>query len=250
MEPGDLRDIYVDGRGNELIAVRAGAVVHGIGLTPRSRSKSTDPETIKGQAREVLRDMTSAVSVVGGSLDNVGRVTGYMRSAGKDRELVYECWEEVFADANDRPAFKVLDADLPDGTLIRLDFLAVLDQCRTRFDIPGVDARDPTVRIGSWVFTSRLHGTSPATGKTVKGLRDQAIQALENGLRLVQLAGGSPADVTQINAFGRDLGYVPELRAVIDEKFPDVQSRPEVHNLVTFVRPELEVMLELTACLR
>jgi enamine deaminase RidA (YjgF/YER057c/UK114 family) len=170
-----------------------------------------------------------------------------MRSAGSQRESVYEVWEATFPDPADKPAFKVVEAPLPEGVHFRLDFLALLGRRRTRIDIPGVDARDPTVRIGPWLFTSRLHGTSPETGQTVDGLRAQAKQALANGISLVELSGGSRADVTEICGFGRDLSYVDELRGAIDAEFAARDVKPGFHPIVTFIRPELELMVEVTA---
>ena len=182
----------------------------------------------------------------GGSFANLARVTGYVADAGEQREAVYDVWDVAFPRADDKPAFKILDAALPDGVLFRLDVLALLGHTRKRIDIEGVDARDPTVRIGNWVLTSRLHGTSE-TGEIVPGLEAQARQALANGIRLVELAGGAKGDITQVCGFGRDLGYVDTLQRAIDEAFAGEDRKPAFQPITTFVRPVLEVMVEVTA---
>jgi enamine deaminase RidA (YjgF/YER057c/UK114 family) len=192
--------------------------------------------------------MQALLSAHGGSIDNLARVTGYVNDAGTEREAVYDAWDVLFPRTDAKPAFKILDAALPEGTLFRLDFLARLGHTRTRIDIDNVDARDPCVRIGDWLLTSRLHGTSPETGETVPGgLEPEARQALANGLRLVELAGGTKADVTQICGFGVDLSYVDTLRRIVDETFAGQACQPSFQAVQTFVRPVLAVMVEVTA---
>jgi 2-iminobutanoate/2-iminopropanoate deaminase len=243
-----LRQIYLPS-GNSAVGIQADDLVYVAGLTSSSRSHEVTLDGVRGQTREAIAYMQSLLATAGGSPANLARVTGYVRDASEQREAVYDVWDLVFPDAADKPAFKILDAPLPEGVLVSFDFLALLGHTRRRVDIPGVDARDPTVRIGSWVLTSRLHGTAPQTGQTVEGLDAQARQALLNGIRLVELAGGSRADVTEICGFGRDLSYVATLRRVIEQEFAGGAHQPSFQPLTTFVRPVLEVMVELTACL-
>ena len=79
----------------------------------------------------------------------------------------------------------------------------------------------------------------------VEGAEAQARQAMRDGIRLVELAGGSRDDGTQVLGFGRDLSYEPTLRSVLAAEFGDKQ--PAYHGITTFVRPVLEVMVEVTA---
>lgn len=244
-----FRDLYAPSPArNRLQGLVLDGLVYGTGIEAATPAASRGTAEIRRQTAEAIDEMQRVLLEAGGSLDNLGRVVAFMRSPGTEREALYDVWEQRFPDAADKPAFKVLDADLPEGTLLRLDFVALLGHRRTRFDIPGVDARDPTVRIGNFVFTSRLHGTSPETGKTVGGLSAQAKQAVANGIRLVELAGGARGNVSQITAFGRDLAYLPELRRTIAEQFAGVEM-PAVQPVVTFIRDELEVMVEFAAVL-
>ena len=247
MENGsNLVHIYPDrpGAAGTALGIRAGDVFYAAGL--EAPSADTGLDGIREQAHGVLRQLEALLGQHGGSFANLARVTGYVADAGEQREAVYDVWDVAFPRADDKPAFKILDAALPDGVLFRLDVLALLGHTRKRIDIEGVDARDPTVRIGNWVLTSRLHGTSE-TGEIVPGLEAQARQALANGIRLVELAGGSKRDITQVCGFGRDLGYVDTLQRAIDEAFAGEGRKPAFQPITTFVRPVLEVMVEVTA---
>ncbi|HEY7269533.1 MAG TPA: RidA family protein, partial [Dehalococcoidia bacterium] len=165
-------------------------------------------------------------------------------------DMVDQVWMDVFPDPNDKPAFKVLVADLPPGQLVRIDCVALLGERRQRIDIPNVSAHDPTVKIGNWVFTSRCHGNDQATGKIVEGgLEAQARQTFENLATLVKLAGGSEANITQITTFGREPAYMPVAKKVFEERFPDPARRPRLNQTVNFVSSAMEVAIEMAAVL-
>jgi enamine deaminase RidA (YjgF/YER057c/UK114 family) len=198
-------------------------------------------------SEEAFRKLERNLEMLGGTAANVGRVTAYIEDPGTHREVLYGPWTRWFPREDDRPAFKVLDATPPNGAVIGLDAVICLGQTRTRFDISNVDARDPTVRIGDWVFTSRLHGTTPRDGSIVEGLAERCQQAIANGIDLVQRAGGSAEDVVQVCGFGNNLDYVAELSHAIDAAFS--ARKPSVHVGTTYVRPQVEVMAEFTACI-
>jgi enamine deaminase RidA (YjgF/YER057c/UK114 family) len=240
----DLRSLYLPGT-NLPSGLRAGDLVYLSAIAPKSKEAVATTDGIHRQTAEALECMKNALADAGASLANLARVNAYMSDAGAHREAVYDVWDEWFPDAADKPAFKILDASMPEGMLVRFDLLALAGHTRRRIDIDNVDARDPAVRIGPWLLTSRLHGTSPETGGTVEGLEAQARQTVANGIRLVELAGGSKTDVTQIVGFGRDLSYEPALKAAIAEAFGT--HIPAYHGVTTFVRPVLEVMAEVTA---
>src|SRR5690242_13732733 len=158
--------------------------------------------------------MRSVMEEAGGTLDNVARVTAYVPQAA-DREAVYGPWDALFPDAADRPAFKVLVAPLPDQVSVRLDMLALLGGRRRRMDLPGVPARDPTVQIGNWTLTSRVHGTDPATGAVATGgIEAEARQALSN---IQQLTRG--AEIQQLLGFVRDPSIAAQVPAPVVVNF-------------------------------
>ena len=216
---------------------------------------AADPATgecsgdVKEQTAKALQHMKDLIERAGGSLDNVARGVGYCTKA-EDRTPVDEVWMEMFPDSNDKPAMKVLLAELPPGQLVRIDALALLGGRRTRIDIPNVSAHDPTVKIGNWVFSSRCHGNDQATGQIVEGgLPAEAKQTLENLATLIKLAGGSEANIVQITTFGREPEYLAVARKAFEERFPDPAKRPALNQVVNFVSPRMQVAMEMLAVL-
>ena len=230
-------------------AVRVNDMVYAAGLS------GTDPVTgepqgdLKRQIATALQHMRRLVEKAGGSIDNVGRAVGFCTRV-EDRDMVDQVWMDVFPDPNDKPAFKVLVADLPPGQLVRIDCVALLGERRTRIDIPNVHAHDPTVRIGNWLLTSRCHGNDQATGKIVEGgLEAQARQTFTNLATLVKLAGGSQSNVTQITTFAREADYKPVAKKIFEEFFPDPSKRPQLNQTVNFVSPSMAMAAEMVAVL-
>src|SRR4051794_34210594 len=178
-------------------------MIYASALTGADPATGQAPGELVAQMEQALRNMQALVERGGGSLDNVGRVTGIVNRP-EERDAIYDPWDALFPDPADRPAFKVLQAPLPPGSLVQLSMLALVGGRRQRIDIPGVPARDPTVKIGNWVFSSRLHGTDPATSTTPDDGDAQAEHAYSNVQRLVELAGGTLSNITQITAFVRD----------------------------------------------
>jgi enamine deaminase RidA (YjgF/YER057c/UK114 family) len=204
-------------------------------------------DDLGAQMTMALVHVKTLVEKAGGTLDNVGRCVGYVTNV-QARRPVYEPWDELFPDPADRPAFKALVTTLPPGHLVHLDALALLGERRTRIDIPNVPARDPSVRIGNWFFTSRCHGHDPATGKIVDGgLAAETLQILNNIVQLTELAGGHESDITQVTMFGRDDSYFEGAKHVFQERFPDAVTRPTLHQIVTFVTLTFQISIEGTA---
>ena len=246
----DLRrvfDVYPsDRRATVPLGIRVNDTVYAsvAGVDPVSGDPGGD---VRGQMSVALDRLDALLGRAGCGLDNVARATVFVTSA-EDREPAYEPWEALFPDAQDRPAFKALTADLPAGRLVRLDAVALAGERRTRIDIPNVRARDPSVRIGNWFFTSRCHGHDPATGEVVAGgVEAETAQTLDNLATLVGLAGGAPASIVQLTMFGREAGYIPVARRVFEERFPDPAERPQLHQLVNFISGRFEVAIEMVA---
>src|SRR5688572_11877262 len=161
------------------------------------------------QMKLALEHMQTLIEGAGANIDNIARGTAYVTSLA-DREAVDGPWVELFNDAPDRPAFKVMVTDkLPPGQLVRLDVLALAGQKRQRLDLPNISAHDPTIKIGNWVFSSRLHGADPATGRMVEGgVPEQAGQLYKNMVQLLEQAGATKDNVVQVNTFGVDESYM------------------------------------------
>ncbi|HVB05645.1 MAG TPA: RidA family protein [Acidimicrobiales bacterium] len=213
-----------------------------------------DPETgepvggLEEQVAAAYQKMAFLMESAGGSLDNVGRAVAYVTDIEHREPVNGQWWEAVFPDPADRPAYKVILAELPPGELVRLDFVGVLNARRTRFDLPGIPARDPTVRIGEMIFSSRCHGIDGATGELAPGgLVPEAARTFQTLRELAVAAGGSPHDIVQLNAFGKTADYIAPARAEFARAFADIDPKPAFNPLVNFITPRFEISVEMIA---
>jgi 2-iminobutanoate/2-iminopropanoate deaminase len=227
--------------------VRIGDIVYSARLTGLDPTSGLAADDVERQMEQALRNMTGLVEKAGASLDSVGRVTFFVGRL-EDREPVYGPWDRLFPDPQDRPAAKALVADLPPGEMVRLHMVALAGARRQRIDIPGVPARDPTVKLGHLLFTSRVHGTDPSTGKASEGFEPQAERAFRNILTLAELAGGSAASVRQITVFLANPAYAQPARQHFERTFP-ANGRPSLHVMEAFIPPHLDIMVEMTGVL-
>jgi enamine deaminase RidA (YjgF/YER057c/UK114 family) len=225
--------------GRQVMALRLGADPDDAGI----------PADLESQARSVFRTMKELVEQSGGGLENIAKATAYVTSEAHREPVNGRCWEELFPNPMDKPAYKVLLSPLPAGRLVELDVLAVLGATRRRIDLPGVPARDPTVEIGGMVFTSRIHPTLPfAEGEIARGgIKEQALQAFTNALGLLALAGGKPRDAVQFTSFGRTPDHAGPTREALAELFPEKAGRPPLHTHPNFIPAKFDVMVEMAA---
>lgn len=246
----NLSEVYpAEPRATVPYGVRVNDMVYATALSGADPVSGKPAGDVKRQTATALAHMQTLVERAGGSIDNVGRAVGFCTKA-EDRQLVDDVWMEVFPDPNDKPAFKVLLAELPEGHLVRIDALALLGERRRRIDIPNVVAHDPTVKIGNWVFSSRCHGNDRTTGQIVDGgLEAESRQTLDNLMTLINLAGGSAANIIQVTTFAREPDYIPVARRVFEERFPDPAKRPALNQVVNFVSPRMQVAMEMVAVL-
>lgn len=206
------------------VGIRFGDVIYAANITANS-------------VADALATVCAVLDEAGAGVDGLARATAYVRTPA-EREPVYGPWDALFPDPLDRPALKVLLAPVPDGCAVRLDVLALAGGRRERRDIPGVPARDPTVAIGQWVLTSRVHGTDPSTGKVAEGGVDaEARQAVAN---VAELAESVP--ITQLTGFVRDADSAAALRRAA----PSSHVAP-LNILTNFVPPSMNLMLEAIA---
>jgi enamine deaminase RidA (YjgF/YER057c/UK114 family) len=231
------------------LGLRLNDMVYAGGIAGVDPVTSEPAGDLRAQMSAALDHLRVLLERAGGSLDNVARVTGFV-TRPEDREPIYEPWDQRFPDPADRPAFKALVATLPAGQLVRLDAVALIGGRRQRIDIPNVPARDPTVKVGNWVFSSRCHGIDPASGELVAGgVEAEARQTLDNLVTLVEMAGGSASSITQITMFGHDESYIEPARRVFEQRFPDSSARPALYPLVNVVTRRFLVVMEMVAVL-
>ena len=229
------------------VAWRVGDTICAQGITGVDPATGELAESLEGQTERALATMKELVERGGASVDNVARVTAFVASV-EDRVAFYGPWEAFYAEP--RPACKVLPTALPPGHRVHLDVLALVGATRERIDVPGVPAHDPTVKVGNLLLSSRVHGTDPATGEMPEGFEAQAPLAFRNIASLLEVAGGSPASLTQVTVFLRDNpDHCEAARREFDELVAGVSPRPELRLQEAFMRPPVHIMIEFMATL-
>ena len=239
-------EIYPDVPGATVpLAVCTGDLIYAGGLTGVDLVTGTLADGLTAQVKLALSHLQAAVEGGGAGLENIARAVAYIRRS-EDRDAVYAPWDELFPDPADRPGFKVLIGDLPPGHEIRLDGLAIIGGTRTRVDIESVPARDPTVEIGDWIFTSRVHGIPP-NEEVPADTAAEARQTFGNLATLLERCGGTPADLVQMTLFCNDEAYFEAAQVGYEEVFPDAATRPPLHQLISYVTPKFKFSVEMIA---
>jgi 2-iminobutanoate/2-iminopropanoate deaminase len=107
------------------MAARVGNTIYSSGIP------GVDPQTGKpapdaaGQARLAFAHMRSILQAAGARLDDVVRVTVYLKDPSA-REHVNTEWLACFPDPHDRPARHTLQYDLQHGMLLQIEVVAVI----------------------------------------------------------------------------------------------------------------------------
>ncbi len=160
-------------------------------------------------------------------------------------------WSELYPDPYDRPPHTYVPARLPEGELVRLGVIAVPGRQRRVLEIPGLRHHDPMTMgatIGGLLFSSRIVGTDTTTGVTPPNPADQAEHAISNVRILLEQAGATPRNLTQVTAYIGDRSYRADVRAAWEKLFPDPTSRPAL-DFLELNLPGPGVRLEIKASL-
>ena len=83
---------------------------------------SDDPEE---QIHQAFENMKNVMEAAGGSTDNIGKITVYLRDFSH-RSIVNKEWLAMFPNEDDRPARHVMKLDVQGKTTIQLDVIGVL----------------------------------------------------------------------------------------------------------------------------
>lgn len=92
------------------------------GADPTTGSIPDDPEK---QIEFVFEQIRLIMEAAGGSPDNVGKVSVYLRDM-QYRELVNKYWIKLFPDEHNRPVRHTVKYDPPGNYVIQVEFIAVL----------------------------------------------------------------------------------------------------------------------------
>lgn len=245
-----LREIFADSPlAVQPLGIRVNDTIYAGGLAGADPATGELAPDLESQMALALDHLKTVVEGGGASLDSVARCVAYVTTPDH-REPADAVWMKAFPNEQDKPALKILTSELPPGQLVRLDAVGLVSGRRKRIDLPNISVHDPTVRMGNWVFSSRLHGTSPADGKVVQGGLDvEAAQIMKNVVQLVEAAGGTKDNIVQVSTFGNEPSYIPGARAAFDDAFPDPAKRPAFHPLLSWVRDTSAMMGEVIAVL-
>jgi 2-iminobutanoate/2-iminopropanoate deaminase len=218
-----IREVFL-GEDPIPVGIRVGDLVHLVRLTN-------------------FQELSHAVQAAGASLDNVAQVSFFVRNR-EDLRDINPPWLEMFPDENDRPTYKFMLADEP-----MVEAFAVAGQRRRPLHIPNVAHTNPIpmgVRIGDYLFSSRVLPYDPATGQAVEGVDRQAECLFQNVRALLEVGDMQPAHIRQGRLFLSDLSY----QAVAERHWQALTHNAVLDVTRYTLAPSLLVMLEVIAARR
>jgi 2-iminobutanoate/2-iminopropanoate deaminase len=230
----------------EAVGVRTGDLVYGCGITGRDRRTGEFAPGLPSQAGDALSVVDSYLRDLGGSLDNVARVSFFLRDP-RDIAKVNEVWTARFPRSDDRPTYKFMAGQLGEAEELRVDFFAVLGQERHCLYLPKVAHGNPipmAVRMGRYLFSSRILPFDPATGEPGRDGAQQARFAAANADAILQLAQMPWSAVSQGRAFVADPDDDELVRAEWDRR--PVAAGAPLH-VTRYRAGALAVLLEILA---
>jgi len=231
------------------LGFRTGDLVHGLRITGRDPKTGTLGDGIEAQLRNAYDNMRLCVENAGGTIDNIAQVSMFFADFQSDRGAMNPPWVEMFPDENDRPTYKFMPANLPAEARIHFGFFAVVGQRRKLLSVPGVAHTNPIplgVRIGRYLFSSRILPYDPSTGQPANGPEAQAEFLFQNADALLRAGGMAWGDVQQGRAFLAEPGHQQLVDSRWQERFPNADARPTLHR-VRYGGGALQVMLEVIA---
>ncbi len=202
-------------------------------------------EGAEAQFSHAFANVQAILEEIGTSLDAVGRITVYTPDASY-RPLINAPWLVLFPGEN-RPARKTTHLELAQGVHIELQVEGVPGATDRRpIEIEGVRHKDPLpmgAKLGRHLFSSVIVTDIPHS--TERPERMGAIrQVYENMQALVEAAGGSMDDISNVWTYLGMWDMHPDYVDVWVEAFPDEHSRP---SRKTFYYPRIDIQLQCEA---
>jgi len=105
---------------------------------------------------------------------------------------------------------------------------------RRSINVAGFGHQNPipvASRIGNLLMSSVISGRDPVSGTLPASLEDQCAEMFRVVRRIVDAAGGTPADIIKMTVWLRDPGNREALNVEWVRMFPDPESRPARHTL-------------------
>jgi enamine deaminase RidA (YjgF/YER057c/UK114 family) len=141
-------------------------------------------------------------------------------------------------------------ANLADDRPVHVEFFAIANERRRLLHIPNVAHTNPIpmgVRIGNYVFSSRVLPYDAQTGQPADGVERQAECVFQNVRTLLNLAGAEPAHIAQARLFLSD----ESTRHIAERWWKElvgINAPPPPLQVTPYtLAPALKVMLEFIA---
>lgn len=130
MNPTRHRSIEVTGVSHGAAPIpmgaRLGSTLYSSGIPGIDPATGQLPADVASQARFAFDNMRALLSGGGASLDDVVRLTVYLKDNAA-REHINAEWLKCFPDPHDRPARHTLIYDLQGGMLLQLEVVAIVN---------------------------------------------------------------------------------------------------------------------------
>jgi 2-iminobutanoate/2-iminopropanoate deaminase len=232
MNGGLFQEIFLCPEHNALPAgVRLGPMLVAPALTAADPcSGAIADDGLEAQLRAAFANMDRFLDAGGAGRGHVARATVFMADLS-ERQFLNLVWAELYPDPNDRPPHKYVRAALPEGVLAAIQVLALVGAPRRVLEIPGLVHGDPMsmgALTGNLVTSSRIFG-----GGHSEDIDAHTAALFESAAVLLQSAGGSLANLTQVTAF---IGG-PEYRESVEQAWRRVTGTgpdaPVLHILET-----------------
>lgn len=233
------------------LGVRIGSLVYASQILGIDLETGGPGAGVEQQLELAFQNLKTAVERAGAALDSVAHVTIFLTRLA-DRQFINKPWVAMFPNAEDRPTYIFMESDLPGELLVQLQVWAALDGKRQLLSIAGVAHTNPiplAVKIGAMLFSSRLLGAEPGSGKTGEGAKRQAELVFRHMRTLLQMGGGTAANVTQVTVFLKQPEYAQTVAGPWRETFAGVVPGPLRHDVTVDLPGDLQVMASFIAAL-
>lgn len=105
--------------------IKIGNMVFTSAINGSDAATETIPNEPEKQIALAFQNMKKIIEAAGGSLDNIAKVTVFMKDL-QHRDLVNKEWLKLFSDEKNRPCRHALKYDLGGNMVIQLEMIAVL----------------------------------------------------------------------------------------------------------------------------
>lgn len=230
--------------------IRMGDLVHATRITGADPITGALPDSLDAQLRNAFANMLGSVENAGGTIDNIAHVSLFLTDARAGMMAVNAQWVATFPDAADRPTYKFMTTPLTGRHLVHVEYFAVLGARRRIVNIPGVAHTNPipmAVRIGDYLFSSRVLPMDPVTGAYPADVATQTEMLFGNVAAVLSEAGMAWQDIVQGRLFLADMSNLGVVERRWSSCFADQAVRPVLHPIHYNVGPSLLVMLEILA---